>query len=144
MPQRNLLTAVCLAIVCLACYSKAPTNRFARDFEQAIRIVDRYYVQPQDKQELFEASLQGMMKSLDEHSSFLPGEQLQEMNEKLNQGYGGVGIRIDFTKRLTAYRSSVRSSTPLLSRQVSWPAMSSSRLTGSAPRPLLWTSVYPT
>lgn len=96
MPQRNLLTVVCLAIVCLACYSKAPTNRFARDFEQALRIVDRYYVQPQDKQELFEASLQGMMKSLDEHSSFLPGEQLQEMNEKLNQGYGGVGIRIDF------------------------------------------------
>ena len=96
MPQRNLLTTICLAIVCLACYSKAPTNRFARDFERAIRIVDRYYVKPQDKQKLFEASLQGMMQSLDEHSSFLPGDQLQSMNEKLNQGYGGVGIRIDF------------------------------------------------
>ncbi len=96
MPQRNLLTTICLAIVCLACYSKAPTNRFARDFERAIRIVERYYVKPQDKQQLFEASLQGMMRSLDEHSAFLPGDQLQSMNEKLNQGYGGVGIRIDF------------------------------------------------
>ena len=96
MPQRNLLTAVCLAIACLACYSKAPTNRFARDYERAMQIVDRYYVTPQDKQQLFEASLQGMMQSLDEHSAFLPAKQLQSMNEKLDQFYGGVGIRIDF------------------------------------------------
>ena len=96
MPQRNLLTTICLAIVCLACYSKAPTNRFARDYERAMRIVDHYYVKEQDKQALFEASLQGMMRSLDEHSAFLPAQQLKSMNEKLDQFYGGVGIRIDF------------------------------------------------
>ena len=96
MPQRNLLTAVCLAIACLACYSKAPTNRFAREYERAMRIVDQLYVTEQDKQELFEASLQGMMRSLDEHSAFLPAQQLQSMTEKLDQFYGGVGIRIDF------------------------------------------------
>ena len=96
MPQRNLLAAICLAIACLACYSKAPTNRYARDYERAMRIVDELYIKPQDKQQLFEASLQGMMRSLDEHSAFLPAQQLQSMTEKLDQFYGGVGIRIDF------------------------------------------------
>jgi carboxyl-terminal processing protease len=96
MPQRNLLTVVCLSLVCLACYSKAPTNRYARVYERALRIVDKHYVTPQDKRKLFEASLQGMMQSLDEHSVYLPPLRLDEMNQKLEQVYGGVGIRIDF------------------------------------------------
>ena len=96
MPQRNILAISCLSIFCLVCYAKAPTNRHARIFERALQLVDQLYVTPQNKRELLENSLHGMMRGLDEHSAYLPPQRFQEVNEKLNQGYGGIGIHIDF------------------------------------------------
>lgn len=96
MPQRNILAVVCMSMFCLVCYAKAPTNRHARVFQRALGIVDRLYVRPQDKRQLLENSLHGMMQGLDEHSAYLPPRQFQEVNEKLNQGYGGIGVHIDF------------------------------------------------
>jgi carboxyl-terminal processing protease len=57
-------------------------------------IVDRNYVTPVDNKKLVEASLKGMLTSLDPHSDYLTPEDYNEMQDQTRGEYGGLGIEI--------------------------------------------------
>lgn len=52
------------------------------------------YVTETEGPELVEAAIQGMLHSLDPHSSYLPPEGFRDMQEQSSGEYGGLGIEI--------------------------------------------------
>ncbi|MCY1128164.1 S41 family peptidase [Frigidibacter sp. RF13] len=52
------------------------------------------YVEEVDERELIEAAINGMLTSLDPHSSYLPPEDYSDMRESTRGEFGGLGIEV--------------------------------------------------
>ena len=52
------------------------------------------YVEEVDEQKLIEAAINGMLSSLDPHSSYLPPQNFQDMREQTKGEFGGLGIEV--------------------------------------------------
>jgi len=96
MPRRTLWLMFTAAIVSLACYARADRHPYGRWFAEVLDTIDRYYVEPVDDQKLFEGALDGMVRKLDDYSSFVPRRDAQEFEETLDQEYGGIGVEVGF------------------------------------------------
>lgn len=60
----------------------------------AIAKIRDSYVEPVDDAKLIEAAVNGMLKSLDPHSAFLPPEQVKQMQVNIKGEFGGLGIEV--------------------------------------------------
>ncbi len=63
---------------------------FGNVFEQ----VRGQYVEETDPKKLIEAAINGMLQSLDPHSSFLPAEDYEDMQTQTRGSFGGLGIEV--------------------------------------------------
>ena len=52
------------------------------------------YVEDVDEKKLIEAAIDGMLSSLDPHSSYLPPENFADMREQTKGEFGGLGIEV--------------------------------------------------
>ena len=95
MPARNLLVICLAAIISLACYHRAAHNRWASTIANAIGTIEANFVEPIDSRELFEGSMNGMVKQLDEYSGYVSPDAYDQLLEDLDQEFGGVGIIVD-------------------------------------------------
>jgi carboxyl-terminal processing protease len=66
-----------------------------KKMRQAFVIISGKYVEPVDAKEVAEGGVQGMLKSLDPHSSYVPAEQAQRTRDRYRGSFGGIGIRFD-------------------------------------------------
>ncbi len=120
MPPRNLMIIAVTVIVSLTCLVTAARNRTANLFAEGLDIVERESLIVADRRDLFDAAMNGMLRSLDPHSSFMFGKAYQEFQQEFQQEFGGVGMYTDIdpaTGKLTvlapmkdrpAYRSGLR------------------------------------
>lgn len=95
MPTRNFVTLFLALLIGLICYQTAQRNRYATTIGSAMALVEQRALEPRERRELFYAAMDGMMQSLDEHSAFLDPERLPQLNEHLDQEFGGVGIVVE-------------------------------------------------
>jgi carboxyl-terminal processing protease len=72
----------------------AQTYHMLELFGNVLDEVDHQYVIPVDNKTLIQASLKGMLTSLDPHSDYLTPEDYQEMQDETRGEYGGLGIEI--------------------------------------------------
>lgn len=105
--KHQLLAGLCLA--CFSLYSTAKENNnqiqstsestepvymhlqlFGSIFEQ----VREKYVEEVSDEELINAAIDGMLRSLDPHSSFITGKDAKEVVENTKGSYGGLGIQV--------------------------------------------------
>ena len=63
-------------------------------FADVMSIVKKNYVEEVDSKELIYGAINGMLTSLDPHSSFMPPESFKEMQVETKGSFGGVGIEI--------------------------------------------------
>lgn len=63
---------------------------FAETFEQ----IDQNYVKDVDRRELMEAAIQGMVRRLDQYSTYIPRQYIDDFNQSVEQEYGGIGIQV--------------------------------------------------
>lgn len=63
-------------------------------FADALSVVQKNYVEEVDNKELIYSAINGMLTSLDPHSSFMPPESFKEMQVETKGRFGGVGIEI--------------------------------------------------
>ncbi len=56
--------------------------------------VRNQYVEPVDEKKLIEAAINGMLTSLDPHSSYMPPDQAAAMREQTRGEFGGLGIEV--------------------------------------------------
>ncbi|MCT4575544.1 MAG: PDZ domain-containing protein, partial [Alphaproteobacteria bacterium] len=63
-------------------------------FEAVLSLVKQRYVDEKTYKEIIDLSLDGMLKSLDPHSSFLDEKELEDMQVSTSGKFGGLGIQI--------------------------------------------------
>ena len=73
---------------------RAHTYHMLELFGNVLDTVERNYVTPVDDKTLIEASLNGMLTSLDPHSDYLNADAYAEMQDQTRGEYGGLGIEI--------------------------------------------------
>ncbi|MDR1826083.1 MAG: S41 family peptidase [Rickettsiales bacterium] len=69
-------------------------KKFAVIFEQA----RANYVEEIDERKALEAAMNGMLESLDPHSSYLNKDEMKDFNDKAHGSFGGIGIQITADK----------------------------------------------
>ncbi|HCK42706.1 MAG TPA: S41 family peptidase [Planctomycetaceae bacterium] len=103
MPLRNLLILISFSVCSLICYGKAPRNRYLPMIDRAMQLVRQEYLDDVTERELFENAMKGMVSGLDQYSSYFVPESFRQVEENLDQQFGGVGIKVELdqeTKRL--------------------------------------------
>jgi carboxyl-terminal processing protease len=63
-------------------------------FTDVLKIVQKNYVENVDTKKLVYGAINGMLSSLDPHSSFLPPDMFKEMKIETKGSFGGLGIEI--------------------------------------------------
>src|SRR5215469_13675944 len=63
-------------------------------FEDAVRQVERNYVEPVPRSELMQDALRGMLSRLDPHSDYMDQEQYQQMTAVTRGQFGGIGVEL--------------------------------------------------
>jgi carboxyl-terminal processing protease len=67
-------------------------------FNQVLDMVQKNYVDPVEQKTLIQGAINGMMKSLDPHSSFMTTEMYKELEVETRGSFGGIGIEITILK----------------------------------------------
>ena len=67
-------------------------------FSDVIDIIEKNYVDDVESRDLIQKAIQGMVTSLDPHSSFLPPEAFDELRFDTHGEFGGIGIVITLQK----------------------------------------------
>ncbi len=73
---------------------KSPDYQRLRLFREVMGIVQKNYVKEVTDKELIEGAINGMLQSLDAHSSYLTPELFKELQVETKGEFGGLGIEI--------------------------------------------------
>lgn len=105
--MKALLFRILLAVVAIIAISLAVTaiylfNRTGKIvekgdiklFREVVSIVKKQYVEEVDSKKLIQSAINGMLSSLDPHSSYMPAESFKEMKVQMSGSFGGIGIEI--------------------------------------------------
>ena len=65
-----------------------------RQYQVALAAIQKEYAEPVDDAQMVYASIEGMLRTLDPHSSFLDPKEFQRMRELQSGHYTGIGISI--------------------------------------------------
>ena len=66
--------------------------------EAVLRFIDAKYLENVPKQKLEEAAVRALLQQLDPHSSYIPADDLQGVNESLAGGFDGIGVEFFILK----------------------------------------------
>ncbi|MBL8628142.1 MAG: S41 family peptidase, partial [Rhodospirillaceae bacterium] len=102
-----LFSAASLALTAMPLAASAADAKFSNDtykylelFGDVFERVRRDYVEEVTDQELLENAINGMLTSLDPHSSYMPAKSFQEMQEQTKGEFGGLGIEVNMENGL--------------------------------------------
>ena len=88
--------------------TSAETYRLLNLFGDVFEQVKSKYVEEVDDKQLIEAAINGMLTSLDPHSSYLNMDNFEEMQVDTRGEFGGLGIEVTmeegFVKVISPYR----------------------------------------
>jgi carboxyl-terminal processing protease len=76
-------------------------------FSDVIEIIQKNYVDEVDSQKMIEAAIQGMVHSLDPHSSLLPPDALKELQIDTHGEFTGIGIHVTMRNNLVTVVSPI-------------------------------------
>ena len=69
-----------------------------KTFNEILRMVEKNYVEEMDSKTLIDGAINGMMKSLDPHSSYMTADMYKELEVETRGSFGGIGIEITIRK----------------------------------------------
>lgn len=64
-------------------------------FSNVLYVIQNNYVDVPDNQKLIKGAIDGMLKTLDPHTQFLPEKRAQQMDEQFHGEYSGIGVQFD-------------------------------------------------
>lgn len=94
---------LCLLLVCLPSYQaiaeiseqqQQETYRQLETFAAILSILQEHYVEEIDTKAVIEGAIDGLLLSLDPHSSYLKPENYREFQEETSGAFTGIGIEI--------------------------------------------------
>ena len=69
-----------------------------KTFNEVLDMVQKNYVEEVDSGKLLEGAINGMMKSLDPHSTYMTAEMYKDLEVETRGSFGGIGIEITIKK----------------------------------------------
>jgi carboxyl-terminal processing protease len=91
-------TAAMMTPICVSAQtSKQQQQDQFRDMEEFLAVYQRIkgaYVDKVDDKKLMEGAIQGMLSSLDPHSSFLDASDFENLSTQIDGEYGGLGLSV--------------------------------------------------
>ena len=103
-PKRNSagLLVVAMSLSLLLGFGLARALRAGDDlrsnldlFSNVLYLVQQNYVDAPDNEKLIKGAIDGMLKTLDPHSVFLPEKRAQQMDEQFHGEYSGIGVQFE-------------------------------------------------
>src|SRR5690242_12083646 len=64
-------------------------------FSQVLYLVQNNYVDVPDNQKLIKGAIDGMLRTLDPHTVYLPQQRAERMDEDFHGEYSGIGISFE-------------------------------------------------
>lgn len=95
MPPRNINVIIIAACVSVLCYFAHRRTKTAMLVGDALDLINTYYVDPVDENELLTAAMNGMTDTLDQHSEYIPREDYDSFQDSINQEFAGIGIFVE-------------------------------------------------
>jgi carboxyl-terminal processing protease len=74
------------------------TYKNLKTFSEVLDMVEKNYVEPVENDKLMQGAINGMIKSLDPHSSFMTADMYKELEVETRGSFGGLGIEITILK----------------------------------------------
>jgi carboxyl-terminal processing protease len=78
--------------------SKSTNNNLT----ELVRLIEREYVDSINVETLYKNGIEGILKTLDPHTVYIPKEELTRANEQLSGAFYGIGVAF-FTFKDTVY-----------------------------------------
>ena len=69
-------------------------SEFLRQYTYVLRLVEERYANEVEPKELVDASIRGMLRTLDPHSNYLPRQEYTQLQERQQGSYYGLGISV--------------------------------------------------
>ncbi len=102
--MRNFVSTMTVVISVIALINVAPASAAKTDKSEIYRLLELFgdvfervrsdYVEETSEEELVEAAIQGMLQSLDPHSSYLTKKTFKDMRVQTKGEFGGLGIEV--------------------------------------------------
>lgn len=96
---RKILYTLTLAIVCIAAATDIYAQRRELTPDQKLRmaqaLIQSYYVEDVDGQQLTDEAIKAMLKTLDPHSSYTDADETKELTQPLEGKFSGIGIQFN-------------------------------------------------
>ena len=92
-----------VTLVAMVCYEQAQQSGFARVIGSAMAKIERQHLEPVEPSMLFQRAMGGMLDRLDEHSAYIPPDNVPGLKEELDKEFAGIGIEVEIdpeTKQL--------------------------------------------
>lgn len=74
------------------------TYKGLKTFSEVLDMVEKNYVEPVEAEKLMQGAINGMIKSLDPHSSFMTPEMYKELEVETRGSFTGIGTEITIKK----------------------------------------------
>jgi len=76
------------------------TYKNLKTFSEVLDMVEKNYVEPVENSKLIQGAINGMIKSLDPHSSFMTPDMYKDLEVETRGSFGGLGIEITILKEV--------------------------------------------
>lgn len=102
---------LCIFITSSVSFAKDEKNKSELEqlelFNKVLYMVKRNYYKDVDSGKLIRGAIQGMLQSLDPHSTYLDGEMFKKLKSDTEGEFGGVGIEVTFKEGLLQIISAI-------------------------------------
>jgi carboxyl-terminal processing protease len=93
--KRNLLNITLLLLFSFEIFAQGMQSAASQKMNMAQWAIQNLYVDKLDENKLVEDAIEGILKKLDPHSSYMNVQEVKEMNEPLQGNFDGVGIQFN-------------------------------------------------
>jgi carboxyl-terminal processing protease len=89
-----VITTIAALLIWKVPRQKADERDMLRLFKEVTSIIKTQYVEEVDGKKLMQSAINGMLSSLDPHSTYMPSDSFKEMKVQMSGAFGGLGIEI--------------------------------------------------
>ena len=93
---KKLQSSIVIILCCLLFIAaKNSTSDFLAKISilsNVIRLVDRYYVEDVEMDELINGAIRGLLETLDPHSQYITSDEFEKIEENMKGEFEGIGI----------------------------------------------------
>lgn len=83
-------------VICTSVNASPENYKYYQQFRGIFDFVEQEYVEEPDKQKMLDSAIQGMLSTLDPHSTYLVDEDFEDLWEKTKGEFGGIGVEVIF------------------------------------------------